>query len=290
VRHWPAWLFGRKLRAEQEDFEMQALMGRTAVVTGGASGIGRGAAMALGARGVNVVVADIDAAQAEAVAAEIGGNAIGVAIDVAAAGAFEALKQAALARFGRVDIVMNNVGVLTRGLPEHLPLEEWQRILSVNLLSVVSSNLAFLPLLIAQGEGHIVNTASFAGLFTYSFDRLPYAASKAAIIQISEGLAISLRPKGIGVTVLCPGPVRTNISRDVRSFGPPTATLGPGTAFGLMEPAEVGELVADAIVADRFMVPTHPHVRELLVQRAEDWDGFLQRRIDDPQVIMPAGG
>jgi short-subunit dehydrogenase len=174
---------------------------------------------------------------------------------------------------------MNNVGVLTRGLPDHLPVTEWQRILNINLMSVVRSNAAFLPGLIEQGSGHLVNTASFAGLMTYSYDRLPYAASKAAIIQISEGLALYLKPMGIGVTVLCPGPVRTNIGASIRSFGPETETRGPGAQFALMDPAVVGEQVADAILRNRFMVPTDPQIVELLVERASDWDGFIDGQI-----------
>ncbi len=90
---------------------------------------------------------------------------------------------------------MNNVGALTRGLPDHIPVHEWHRIFDINLFSVVRSNDVFLPLLVEQGSGHIVNTASFAGLYTYAYDRLPYAAAKAAVVQLSEGLALYLRPK-----------------------------------------------------------------------------------------------
>jgi NAD(P)-dependent dehydrogenase (short-subunit alcohol dehydrogenase family) len=257
---------------------MQTLDGRVAIITGGASGIGRGTALAVAARGARVVVADIDEAGANQVAAEIteqGGRASAQRCDVGADDAFEALRDTTLTEFGAVDVIMNNVGVLTRGQPESLPLAEWQRILNVNLLSVVRSNGAFLPVLLEQGHGHIVNTASFAGLFTYSYDRLPYAASKAAIIQISEGLALYLRPKGIGVTVLCPGPVRTNIGASIRSFGPDTETRGPGPQFSLKEPEAVGRQVADAIEANTFMVFTDDQVRDVLVRRASDWNAFI---------------
>lgn len=259
---------------------MERLEGRVALVTGGGSGIGRAVAKALSAEGVKLAVADINGGTAQSVAAEIvaaGGAAIGIAADVGNDDAFERLKTAIFDRFGRIDIVMNNVGGITRGLPEHIPLEEWQRVLNTNLLSLVRSNLTFLPLLIAQGEGHIVNTASFAGLYTYSYDRQPYAAAKAAIVQISEGLLLYLKPKGIGVTCLCPGPVLTNIMSSLRTFGPETQTRTPGPMFKLKEPGEVGAQVVDAIRRNRFMLPTHEEVRDLLIQRATDWDGFLDR-------------
>jgi len=265
---------------------MDKLAGRTAVVTGAASGIGRGTARAMAAHGVSVVVADIDEAGARAVAAEIeaaGGHAVGAACDVTRDAAFERLRDAALARFGRVDIVMNNAGTISCGLPEHTPVEEWRRMFDVNLLAAVRSNLAFLPLLIDQGEGHIVNTGSLAGLMVLALDRIAYAASKAAIIQLSEGLALYLKPKGIGVTVLCPGPVDTGIMNNVRAFGPARETSAPptssGSGFRLLDPLEVGEMVVNAIVADQFMLHTHPQTQAMLLDRAGDWDAFLNRRI-----------
>jgi NAD(P)-dependent dehydrogenase (short-subunit alcohol dehydrogenase family) len=256
-------------------------IGRVAVVTGAASGIGQAAASALAMEGARLVLADIDAegvAQTASLIAARGGDALPLVVDVGSDEAFETIKQSAIDRFGRVDIVMNNVGVLTRGLPEHIPLSEWQRILNVNLLSVVRSNLAFLPLLLEQGDGHIVNTASFAGLFTYAYDRLPYAAAKAAIVQISEGLRLYLVPKGIGVTCLCPGPVRTNIMSSLKSFGPETATRGPGSQFELKDAEVIGPLVVDAIRGNRFMVPSDDQVTQLLIDRAAHWDEFLDRQ------------
>lgn len=259
------------------------LNSKTAIITGAASGIGRGTAVALAAHGARVIAADVDDKGAEETAAQIraaGGEAVAQHCDVAEDDALEKLRDAALKQFGRVDVVMNNVGVLTQGLPEYIPLAEWQRIININLMSVVRSNLAFLPLLIKQGSGHIVNTASFAGLYTYSFDRLPYAASKAAIIQISEGLSLYLRPKGIGVTCLCPGPVITNITESLRSFGPKTETVGTGNLYAPLDPKDVGEMVVNAIIENRFMLPTHEQVRTQLIERASDWDGFLARQAE----------
>lgn len=261
---------------------MQEVEGKVAIVTGAASGIGRGVAHALGSRGARVVVADIDLEGAQAVTQEIefaGGQALAQRVDVGEDGAFEQLRSTVIDAYGQVDIVMNNAGVITRGLPQFIPIEEWQRVINVNLFSVVRSHAAFLPGFIEQGSGHFVNTASFAGLMSYSYDRLPYVASKAAIIQISEGLALYARPLGIGVTVLCPGPVATNIGRNMPSFGPDTPTRGPGPQFQVRDPLEVGHEVVDAIQADRFLITTDDQVREILVSRAQDWDGYVARQI-----------
>lgn len=263
---------------------MTSLRGATAVITGGGSGIGRATAHSLAARGVRVVVADINADNASQVAAQIrdaGHEAEAIACDVGTDQAFDDLKAFTLDRFGSVDIVMNNVGVLTSGRPDHLPAGEWERIININLMSVVRSNAAFLPLLIEQGHGHIVNTASFAGLYTYSYDRIPYAATKAAIIQISEGLRLYLHPQGIGVTVLCPGPVATNILATMPpTFGPEVQTGLPGPQFGVLLPDVVGEQVADAIIDDTFMLYTDDQVRDVLVERATDWNAFIAKQTD----------
>lgn len=259
---------------------MKDLQGRVAVITGAASGIGLAAARSLSRRGVRVVAVDVNAT--EEIAADISGHgteAIARRADVSKPNAFTHVRDDAISRFGRVDIVMNNVGVLTNGLPEDIPVDEWQRILDINLMSVVRSNDAFLPLLLEAGDGHIVNTSSFAGLYTYSYDRMPYAASKAAIVQISEALAIYLRPKGIGVTLLCPGPVLTNIATNMPSFGPGAPIRLPADDLVLQDPADVGEMVVDAIVDNRFFVPTQPEVVDLLRRRVEDWDGFIDYQI-----------
>jgi NAD(P)-dependent dehydrogenase (short-subunit alcohol dehydrogenase family) len=268
---------------------MQQLENKVAIVTGAASGIGRASAIALARAGVSVLAADIDEAGAALVAADIqaaSGKAFGVRCDVAVPDTFEVLKSQALEHFGQIDIVMNNVGVLTSGRPDELPVSEWERVFQTNLMSVVRSNAVFLPLLIAQRSGHIVNTSSFAGLYTYAFDRLPYAAAKAAIVQISEGLALYLRPQGIGVTCLCPGPVKTNIMSTSRSFSTGLDVRGPGPMFDLIDPALVGDMVVDAIRTNQFMLPTHPQVRDLLVERASNWDEFLEKQINDPHVII----
>jgi NAD(P)-dependent dehydrogenase (short-subunit alcohol dehydrogenase family) len=261
---------------------MEDLRGTAALVTGGGSGIGRGTVLALAAAGSNVAVADIDTERARQVAEEasqLGPACVGLTLDVNRQDDFEAARDTMTARFGRVDIVMNNVGVIAAGLPEHIPLAEWERIISTNLLSMVRSNTTFLPLLLDQGHGHIVNTASTAGLFAYAYERLPYSATKAGVIALSEALALYLRPRGVGVTCLCPGPVTTNIRQFVTFWGPPVTMRGPGRGLVPLAPEVVGEQVVQAIRDDRFLLLTHPELDAVLVARARDPEAFLSGQI-----------
>ena len=141
---------------------------KRALIYGAAHGIGRAVALEFARRGAHVAIADIDAAGAESVAGEIaaaGGRATGLACDVARDESVREAAAEAERRIGEIDIAMNNVGVIVSGNPEDIPIAEWQRILDVNLLSVIRSNEVFLPKMIARGSGHIVNTASFAGLY-----------------------------------------------------------------------------------------------------------------------------
>jgi NAD(P)-dependent dehydrogenase (short-subunit alcohol dehydrogenase family) len=153
-------------------------------------------------------------------------------------------------------------------------------------MSVVRSNAVFLPMFLAKGEGHIVNTSSFAGLYTYAYDRIAYGAAKAAVFNLTEGLALYLKPKGIGVTALCPGPVQTNIMRSNTVWTEnQTIIRGPGEEFPMISPDEVGRLVLNAIREDIFFLPTDPQLIPKLVKRAEDVDAFLQDQIDHPHII-----
>ena len=138
------------------------------MITGAGSGIGRATGLALAGRGCSVVVSDIDAARAEAVAAEVaavGVRSLGVRCDVADDGEVLALRDATLEAFGRVDVVMSNVGVIAKGLPTEIPIDAWRSILDVNLLGTVRVLQAFLPALVEQRRGHVVTTGSVAGLF-----------------------------------------------------------------------------------------------------------------------------
>ena len=259
-----------------------SLDGAVTVLTGAGSGIGRATAVAFAERGASVVVSDLSEQRVAEVSEEItalGQPVIGLPVDVTEEAALEKLRDAALERFGRIDLVMNNVGVLAVGPPETLPDEAWIRTLDVNLLSVARSNRVFLPGLIAQGSGHVVNTASASGLLSYGFDRLPYVASKHAIVGLSEALAIYLGPKGIGVTCLCPSGVITNVLEGITVYG--TASSTPRAPSHPIVAAEhVGHLTADAVEAGRFLVVTAPEVHDALLARATDIEAYLQMCIE----------
>lgn len=257
------------------------LDGAVAVLTGAGSGIGRATALSFAARGARIAASDVDGARAEETAALVrasGGDAIGLRVDVARQDELEDLRDRALDRFGRIDVVVNNVGVLAMGAPESLPLEAWQRVLDLNLLSIARSNLVFLPLLLQQGRGHVVNTASASGLLAYGFDRLPYVASKHAVVGVSEALALYLGPKGIGVTCVCPSGVLTNILEQITVYGDATTPRAPQHA--LVEAEVVGELVGDAVAAGTFLVVTAPEVHDELRERASDVEAYIQRMIE----------
>jgi NAD(P)-dependent dehydrogenase (short-subunit alcohol dehydrogenase family) len=136
----------------------------------------------------------------------------------------------------------------------------------------------FLPHLLAQGRGHVVNTASASGLLAYGFDRLPYIASKHAIVGISEALAIYLGPKGIGVTCLCPSGVITNILEQMTVYGE-SATSPRAPAHPIVAAEEVAALTVDAVASGRFLVLTAPEIEAELVARATDIEAYVQARI-----------
>jgi NAD(P)-dependent dehydrogenase (short-subunit alcohol dehydrogenase family) len=258
------------------------LDGAVTVLTGAGSGIGRATAVAFAQRGASVVVSDLSEDRVADTVEQIGAlgqPVVGSTVDVTVEAHLENLRDLALERFGRIDLVMNNVGVLAIGAPETLPDEAWIRTIDVNLFSVARSNRVFLPVLIAQGGGHVVNTASASGLLGYGFDRLPYVASKHAIVGLSEALAIYLGPKGIGVTCLCPSGVITNILEGITAYGEVGETpVAP--AHRIVAAEDVGSLTADAVEEGRFLAVTAPEVHEALLQRANDIEQYIQTSIE----------
>lgn len=246
-----------------------------AVITGAGSGIGRAAARAFARRGARVVVTDLVAERAHAVADELGDRGVAAVCDVTSLEDLQGVRDLALDRFGRVDLVMNNVGILAVGPVEGIPFEAWQRVVDVNLLGVVRSNLVFLPGLLEQGAGHVVNTASTAGLLPYGYDRLPYTATKHAVVGLSEALALYLRPRGIGVSCLCPAGVATNIVEQIAFYGQPAPPRGP--AFPVVDAESVGELVADGVSQNRFLILTAQEAADELREHGADVDAYLSR-------------
>ena len=253
--------------------------GGVGVLTGAGSGIGRATAVELARRGMRLVVSDVlaeRAAETAAIIHDAGGEAVSLAVDVTEVAELEVLRETCLGQFGTLDLVMNNVGVIAMGPPESLPLAEWQRVVDINLLGMVRSNLVFLPHLIEQGRGHVVNTASVSGLLAHGFDRLPYVTTKHAVVGMSESLALYLRPQGIGVTCVCPSGVATNIVEQISFFGPATRPRSPD--HPIVGPEVVGRLVADAVESDRFLVLTVPEVVDELVERATDIERYVRVR------------
>ncbi|MAT93446.1 MAG: hypothetical protein CME59_12675 [Halioglobus sp.] len=251
---------------------MQELDGKVAVVTGAGSGIGEGIARAAADAGMRVVVADIDLDSAQAVAASIGDDAMACRVDVSDLASVEALRDAALERFGAVHLLCNNAGVWVGALMVEADIRDWQFLINVNLYGVIHGVTAFGPLLAAQGEGHIVNTASMGGLISGPPEGL-YTTTKFAVVGLSESLLMEMADKGVGVSVLCPGLVDTQLT--TKSFEVRPQQLDPGidheqpapdTASGIA-PQDVGRRVIDAVREGEFYIITHDDYRDIIAMR-----------------------
>lgn len=201
-------------------------MGRVAIVTGGASGIGRALSEALVARGATVVVADIDGHGAEWVARELRargpGRATSVTVDVADRSAITDVIETTHREHGRLDLLCNNAGLGVAGEPEELTDAHWDKTLDVNVRGVIHGCGAAYPLLLEQGSGHIVNTASLAGLIPNPATMTPYAMSKHAVVGLSLGLRAAATDTGVGIHVACPGLIETPMLDDSDIPGLPT--------------------------------------------------------------------
>jgi NAD(P)-dependent dehydrogenase (short-subunit alcohol dehydrogenase family) len=263
---------------------MRDLKGKVAVVTGGASGIGRAMAERFAREGMKVVLADVEEkplGEAREGLARAGAEAVAVRTDVSKWEQVDALARRALEAFGAVHVVCNNAGIGAGGMSWELSLEEWRWVLDVNLWGVIHGMRAFVPRFIAQGQGHVVNTASIAGLLTAP-GMGPYCASKHAVVAISECLHHDLTVTGNGgvkVSVVCPGWVKTNIADSDRNrpTSVPAAAVTPATQMmssmmraaiaGGIPPEEVAGQVLSAIVEERFWVITHPKTKKGVEKR-----------------------
>jgi NAD(P)-dependent dehydrogenase (short-subunit alcohol dehydrogenase family) len=260
------------------------LEGKVAVITGAASGIGRACALAMAGRGADVVVADVnDQRMGEVVAGieAMGRRALGVRCDVASEAEVDVLAERAIAAMGRVDLLMNNAGVVLGGPPERIPMADWEWIVGINLLGPVRGVRAFLPHMVERGSGYIVNTASFAGLVAHNPLTIPYDMTKHGVVGLSAGLALYCRPRGIGVSVLCPGYVETNLSESYRFRG----LERPGNAPGRMpdattRPEHVAQRVVEAVEAERFLILSQPEHARIWAKRAQDVDAHIDRQLE----------
>jgi NAD(P)-dependent dehydrogenase (short-subunit alcohol dehydrogenase family) len=282
---------------------MKDLRDRVAVVTGGASGIGKGMAARFAAAGMKLVLADVEGPALEAAVAELsrsGAPVLGALCDVSKPASVESLAQQAFDEFGAVHVLCNNAGV-AGGIPKPIweqSLEDWSWVMGVNLMGVVHGLRSFVPRMLAQGtEGHVVNTASMAGLIPGAGI---YGVTKHAVVALSESLSNELLLQGakLKVSVLCPGWVNTRIIESERNR-PEAPREAPGPLApqlelarravaqliaGGLDPLEVGDVVVEAIRAERFYVLSHPTWKNMIENRMQN---ILQGRA--PVGVPPPG-
>lgn len=262
---------------------MKSFQGKTAFITGGANGIGLGMARAFGHAGMNIVVADIDANTARNAVDRLAQEqirAVAVECDVTLRSEVQRAALDAIAAFGKIHVVCNNAGVAVGGPLGTVRERDWDWIIDVNLKGVVHGVETFVPLIRSHGEGgHIVNTASMAGMISPP-GMEPYSATKFAVVAMSEGWAQQLDAAQIGVSVLCPGFVRTRIHesgrvRQARYGGEGDVDPGVGTTRAQaannvlqgIDPDIVGARVLEAVRAGELYVFTHPFMRDLVEMR-----------------------
>ena len=250
---------------------MRELSGRVAVVTGAASGIGRGIVLAAARAGMQTVAADVDEAGIADVAREVealGASCVAVPTDVTDEAAVEALAEKTWSAYGACHVLCNNAGVAVARPLHETSAEDWRWTLRVNLWGVINGVAAFLPRLVVQdAPSHIVNTASMAGLLPTPLLGA-YTTSKFAVVGYSQSLRIELAERPVGISVLCPGSVATRIAEAGRNrpvaLGPDVPIPEPiraAIARGLDAEA-AGRIVLDAIEAEEFWIFTHPEMKE----------------------------
>jgi NAD(P)-dependent dehydrogenase (short-subunit alcohol dehydrogenase family) len=262
---------------------LKQLSDKVAVVTGAASGIGLAMTEAFLSEGMKVAMADVDATALDDAAGRLaaaGADVTPVVTDVRDGESVRHLAQATYERYGTAHVVCNNAGVSAAAPPWELTESEWKWVLDVNLWGVIHGTRTFVPRFLEQGEGHVVNTASLAGLITGVLSA--YSVSKHAVVALSESTYFALRMAGadIGVSVLCPGFVRTRIwesernrPADVEPGREQDETLhdiGKALVLAGIDPAEVGRAVVEAVKTDRFYILTH-----------EGSEGAVARRMND---------
>jgi len=268
---------------------MKTLNGKIAVVTGGASGLGRAMAMHFAREGMHVAIADIEQKSLDATAAELkalGIKALGIRTDVSKVAEVDELAKRVVAELGGVHVVCNNAGISPLGAVWENTLADWQWMLGVNLWGVIHGVRAFTPILIAQDEGHIVNTASVAGLINPPNSGM-YNVTKHAVVALTETLYHDLaeRKSKVGCSVLCPAYVPTGIADSERNrpaeLANPAAEKSPeqrakeemlrkAVRSGRLSADDIGAAVLAAVKEDRFYILTHPRIKGAIQARMED--------------------
>lgn len=253
--------------------------GKVVIITGAGRGIGAAMARRFGRDGAErVIVSDVDAAAADAVASEIkaaGGYAVAQSADVSLEADIQALADLAMADHGRIDLFCSNAGIIQQGGPD-APDAAWNRSWQINVMAHIHAARIALPGMIARGEGYFLNTASSAGLLT-ALGAAPYTTTKHAAVGFAEWLAITYGSQGIGVSVLCPAAVRTRMLDEAMGGDAGKAVESGGT---VVDPEEVARLASEAITARRFMVHTHAEIPEYMKRKVSDidrWIGGMQR-------------
>ena len=268
---------------------MMELEGKVAVVTGAASGLGRAMALAFAREGMHLALADVDEAGLEQTRREIKGRSFTMRVDVSRAADLEGLFEETVSNLGGAHVVCNNAGVSPLGAVWEHDVADWQWILGVNLWGVIHGVRAFTPHLIAQNEGHIVNTASVAGIIAPPGSGA-YNVTKHAVVALSETLHHDLRERdsAVGVSVLCPAYVPTRItdSERTRPVDLPAgkksaetlareAMLKKAVASGKVSADQVAQAVVAAVKEERFYILTHPRIKGAIQARMDD---ILQER------------
>lgn len=269
---------------------MEQLEGKVCVVTGGASGIGLAMATRFQSAGMQIAVVDIEPEPLARAVAQLGGDAagvLGVAADVTSPESMAAARDAVMSRFGTAHVVCLNAGVAASGTLLDTSIDSWRWMIEVNLLGIVNGLAAFGALLVDQGDGHVVCTASAAGLI--SAPALgAYGATKHAVVGLAAVLRDELAPSGVGVSVVCPGVVRTRIFESERNR--PSALDGPthvdeataevylDAARGAPGPEIVADAVHDAVLANQLFVLPSPEVGGMIISRMDEVRAALPPR------------
>jgi NAD(P)-dependent dehydrogenase (short-subunit alcohol dehydrogenase family) len=267
-----------------------AFAGAIAVVTGGGAGIGAALAAALTARGARVVVADIDAARAQAPVGR--GEALeGHRVDVTDAAALGALIDDVVARHGRLDYVFNNAGISVTGDARDLTLEHWRRVIEVNLMGVVHGTHAAWRVMTARGSGHVVNIASLAGLVPFPTNA-PYAASKHAVVGLSLSLRAEGEALGVRVSAVCPGFIESNIFRDTPFVNVRREPILEALPFKPVYTDVAARLILDGIARNRAII-SFPFYARLLWRLYRLWPALLvplsRRMVRDLRRVRGGG-